>query len=94
LKIKSHTSNISKVRTARSTDSLEHRERNIVEKKASEERKMISNKRASLVFFLIAITLASILITDSGNLVLASGKKKFLKGFILGALLSKSHYPM
>jgi len=94
LKIKSHTSNIIKVRTARLTDSLELREKDIVGRKAPEERKMISKQRASLVFFLIAITLASILITDSGNLVLASGKKKFLKGFILGALLSKSHYPM
>lgn len=34
------------------------------------------------------------ILVENGSLVAASGKKKFLKGFILGALLSKSHYPV
>ena len=49
---------------------------------------MISTRRLTCLICLMVI-LAS-LISDNG-LVLASSKKKFLKGFILGALLSKSH---
>lgn len=50
--------------------------------------------RITILVCLIVVAL-SMLINENGNFVLASGKKKFLKGFILGALLSKSHgYPM
>lgn len=56
------------------------------------ERKMFSTRRTSLLLCLILVL--GTIIAENGDLVLASGKKKFLKGFILGALLSKNHYPI
>ena len=47
-----------------------------------------------IITFVCLVLIVSTMISDNGNTVLASGKKKFLKGFILGALLSKNHYPV
>ena len=53
---------------------------------------MISTRRITICLCLLVIL--SALIVENNDLVQASGKKKFLKGFILGALLSKNHYPV
>lgn len=54
---------------------------------------MISTRRVTTLTVCLLLLIA-LMVTEDGRQVLASGKKKFLKGFILGALLSKSHYPM
>jgi hypothetical protein len=53
---------------------------------------MISSRRLTLLICLFVIL--SAFVAENGDIVAASGKKKFLKGFILGALLSKNHYPV
>lgn len=53
---------------------------------------MISTRRLTIIICLVVLLGA--FIAQNGDIVAASGKKKFLKGFILGALLSKNHYPV
>lgn len=53
----------------------------------------IMNQSRTMLKICLVIVLISMMITEDGSFVLASGKKKFLKGFILGALLSKGSYP-
>lgn len=55
----------------------------------------ISRSRRSIALIVVGlIVVLGMMLSDGSNFVEASGKKKFIKGFILGALLSKSHYPV
>lgn len=48
----------------------------------------------NIILLICIFAIIGLMIHQNSGFVEASGKKKFLKGFILGALLSKSHYPM
>ncbi|KAG9511367.1 Arf-GAP with coiled-coil, ANK repeat and PH domain-containing protein 1, partial [Fragariocoptes setiger] len=54
----------------------------------------LARRRIIRSLFLLAIVVTMVFIFNSSDMIVAAGKKKFLKGFILGTLLAKNHYPI
>lgn len=76
------------------TDLVDHNNNNSKGNKMTQlQRSRRRIVRCTCAILLVACVLFALMASD-GALVAASGKKKFIKGFILGALLSKSHYPI
>lgn len=51
-------------------------------------------RRSKCVTLVVVLVIFSMLLMEMSDFAMAGGKKKFLKGFILGTLLAKNSYPM